>query len=75
MTNWFKMYSLKVYEREPKDDKMYDWKQKYDLKNLKALDYQPVNLETESLSDKDRWDIKQQPQLKQLNLNEISKLS
>ena len=35
----------KAYEREPKDDKSYDWKQKYSDKNLKALDYQPVKLE------------------------------
>ena len=29
----------KVCEREPKDDKSYDWKQKYSPTNLKALDY------------------------------------
>ena len=43
------------------------WKQKYDPQNLKALDYQSVKLETKSLSDEDRSDIKQ------LILNEISK--
>ena len=49
------------------------WGQKYDPQNLKALDYQSVKLETKSLSDEDRSDIKQLTQLKQLNLNEISK--
>ena len=49
------------------------WKQKYNPKNLKALDYQPVKLETKSLCDENRSDIKQTMQLKQLNLNEISK--
>ena len=43
------------------------WKQKYDPQNLKGLDYQSVKLETKSLSDEDRSDIKQ------LSLNEISK--
>ena len=63
----------KVYERESKYDKSDSWKQKYDPKNLKTLDYQSVKLETKSLSDEDRSDIKQTTQLKQLNLNEISK--
>ena len=36
----------KVYERELKDDKKYGWKQKYNPKNMKALDYQLVKLET-----------------------------
>ena len=63
----------KVYERESKYDKSDSWKQKYDPKNLKTLDYQSVKLETKSLSDEDRSDIKQLTQLKQLNLNEISK--
>ena len=62
-----------VYERESKNDKSDSWKQKYDPKNLKALDYQSVKLERKSLSDEDRSDIKQPTQLKQLNLNEISK--
>ena len=57
----------KVYERESKYDKSDSWKQKYDPKNLKTLDYQSVKLETKSLSDEDRSDIKQ------LILNEISK--
>ena len=34
-----------VYEKDPKDDKNNNWKQKYDSKNLKNLDYQPVKLE------------------------------
>ena len=36
----------KVYEREPKDGEKYGWKQKYNPKNMKALDYQLVKLET-----------------------------
>ena len=40
---------------------------------MEALDYQLVELETKSLSDEDRSDIKQLRQLKQLDLNEISK--
>ena len=49
------------------------WKQQYDPKNFRALNYQTVKLKTELLSDEDRSDIKQPTQLKQLNLNEISK--
>ena len=49
------------------------WKQQYDPKNFRALNYQTVKLKTELLSDEDRSDIKQPAQLKQLNLNEISK--
>ena len=63
----------KVYETESKDGKSESWKQKYDPKNLRALNYQTVELKTESLPDKDRSGIKQPTQLKQLNLNEISK--
>ena len=63
-----------VYERESKNDKCDSWKQKYDPKNLKAVDYQSVKLERKSLSDECRSDIQQPTQLKQLNLNEISKL-
>ena len=44
-------------EREPKDDKNDSWKQKYDLKNLKALDYQPSKPKTESLSDENGSDL------------------
>ena len=40
---------------------------------MKDLDYQSIKLETKSLSDEDRPDIKEPMQLKQLNLNEISK--
>ena len=62
-----------VYERESKNDKSDSWKLKCDPRNLKALDYQSVKLERKSLSDEDRSDIKQPTQLKQLNLNEVSK--
>ena len=40
---------------------------------MKALDYEAAKLETKSLSNEDRSDIKQKTQLKQLYLNEISK--
>ena len=40
-----------------------------------ALNYQPVTLETELLSDENKSNIKRLMQLTQLNLNEISKLS
>ena len=63
----------KVYEREPKDDKSYGWKQKYSPKNLKILEHQPGKVETESVADKNRSDLKQPTQLKQLKLNEIPK--
>ena len=61
--NLIKEYK-KVYEREPMGDKNYSWKQKYSPENLKALDYQTVTLETKSLSDEGRSDIKQPMQLK-----------
>ena len=48
-----------VYEREPKYDKYDSWKQKYDFKDLRNLDYQPVKLKTESLSNIDKSDLKQ----------------
>ena len=57
-----------LYERESKNDKSDSWKNKFD-----PLDYQSVKLERKSLPDEDRSDIKQPMQLKQLNLNEISK--
>ena len=63
----------KVYEREPKDEKRYGWKQKCSPKNLKTLDHQPVKLEKKSLADENRSDLKQPTQLKQLKLNEIPK--
>ena len=34
-------------------------KQKYDPKNLKALDYPPVKIETKPLSDENKSEIKQ----------------
>ena len=42
-------------------------------KRFRALNYQPVELKTELLSDEDRSHIKEPIQLKQLNLKEISK--
>ena len=63
----------KVYESGSKNNKSYGWKQKYDLRNLKDLDYQPAKLKTESLSDEDKSGLKQLTKLKQINLNEISK--
>ena len=54
----------KVYERESKDDKSDSWKQKYDPKNFRALNYEPVELKTEPLSDENRSGIKQATQLK-----------
>ena len=62
-----------VYERESKNDKSDSWKLKCDPRNLKTLDYQSVKLERKSLPDEDRSDVKQPTQLKQLNLNEVSK--
>ena len=52
-----------VYEREPKGDKSYGQKKKYGPKNVIALNYQPVKLETESLSDENKSNIKQLMQL------------
>ena len=63
----------KIYERESNNDKSCGWKQKYNPKNLKALDYQPAELETKSLADGNRSDLKQPTPLKQLKLDEISK--
>ena len=71
MTNWLK--STKKFMKESLRMIKVCWKQKYNPKNLKALDYQPVKLETKSLCDENRSDIKQTKQLKQLDLNEISK--
>ena len=48
-------------------------KQKYDPKNFRTLNYRSVELKTESLSDEDRSGTKQPTQLKQLNLNKLSK--
>ena len=66
--------SRKVYESGSKNNKSYGWKQKYDLRNLKALDYQPAKLKTESLSDEDKLGLTQLTKLKQISLNEISKV-
>ena len=63
----------KVYEKASKDGKSDSWKQKYGPKKFRALNYQPVELKTEPLSDKDRSGIKQPTQLNQLNLNKVSK--
>ena len=40
---------------------------------MKVLDYQPVELETKSLSDENKLDLKQPTQLEQLKLDEIRK--
>ena len=64
----------KVYDRESKDGKNDSWKRKYCPENFIALDYQPAELKTESLTDKYSSGIKQVIQLKQLKLNEMSKL-
>ena len=69
--NLIKEYK-KAYGRKSKDDKSDSWKQKYDPKNFKALNYQSVESKTKPLSDEDRSGIKQPTQLKQLNLNKIS---
>ena len=53
--------------------KSNSWKQQYEPKYFRALNDHPVKLKAELLSDEDRSDIKQPTQLKQLNLNEISK--
>ena len=44
-----------------KEESKYDdsWKQNYNSKNLKSLNYQPVILETKSLSDENESDLKQ----------------
>ena len=62
----------KVYERGL-NDKNDSWKQKYQPKNFKALNYQTVKLKTKSLPDEDSPDTKKSTQLKLLNLNEITK--
>ena len=53
-----------VYRREPMDDKSDDWKQNYNPKSSKALDYQPAKPITESLSDENESDPKQLVSLK-----------
>ena len=63
----------KAYERKSKDDNSNSWKQKYDPKHFRALNYQSIELKTEPLSDDDRSGIRQPTQLKQLNLNKILK--
>ena len=68
--NLIKEYK-KVYERESKNNKSDTLEQKYDPKNLRALEH--VKLKTKSLAGENRTDIKQPTQLKQLKLNEIQK--
>ena len=64
MNNESKLYDdltkeyKKFYEREPKDDENNNWKQKYDFKNLKNLEYQPVKSNIKSLSEEDKSDQK-----------------
>ena len=49
----------KIYERVPKDDKSDSWKQNYDPKKFRDLDYQPVKLETKLMVDENESSIKQ----------------
>ena len=77
LNNAFNLYNElikeynKNYRRVPKDDKSDSWKQNYDPKKFR--DYQPVKLETKSMVDENESSIKQPTQLKQLDLNEMSK--
>ena len=77
LSNAFNLYNElikeynKNYRRVPKDDKSDSWKQNYDPKKFR--DYQPVKLETKSMVDENESSIKQPTQLKQLDLNEMSK--
>ena len=81
LNNAFNLYnelikdSKKNYDRVPKNDKSDAWKQTYDPKKFKDLDYQPIKLKTKLMTDEDenKSSIKQATQLKQLNLNEITK--
>ena len=57
----------------PKDDKSDSWKQNYDPEKFRDLDYQPIKLEAKSMVDENESSIKQPTQLKQLDLNEMSK--
>ena len=66
MKNWSRS-TKNVDKSEPKDDQSDAWKQIFGPKNMKDLDCQPVKLETESLSDEDRSDIKQPSQLDKMN--------
>ena len=68
-----KLYEDLIKEYKRVYEKSDGWKQKFDPKDFTALNYQPVKLKTELLSHEDRSGIKQPTQLKQLNLNEISK--
>ena len=43
----------------PKDDKSDSWKQNYDPKKFRDLDYQPVKLETKLMVDENESSIKQ----------------
>ena len=49
----------KNYGRVPKDDKSDSWKQNYDPKKFRDLDYQPVKLETKLMVDENESSIKQ----------------
>ena len=61
-----KMRTKKNYKMGPKDNKnVDDWKQKYDPKIIKTLDFRPVKL------DENKSTLKQPMQLKQLQLKEI----
>ena len=60
------------YERGPKDDKNNNWKQKYDPKNLKDLEYQTVKSNIKSLPDEDKSD-QLQLKLKQVQPHKVQK--
>ena len=56
----------KLYEKEPKLDKNDAWKQKYNPKEIKNINYQPIKLETELMTDEDESGIKQATKSKPL---------
>ena len=61
-----KMRTKKNYKMGPEDNKnVDDWKQKYDPKIIKTLDFRPVKL------DENKSTLEQPMQLKQLQLKEI----
>ena len=65
LNNAFNLYNElmkeynKNYGRVPKDDKSDSWKQNYDPKKFRDLDYQPVKLETKLMVDENESSIKQ----------------
>ena len=65
LNNAFNLYNElikeynKNYGRVPKDDKSDSWKQNFDPKKFRDLDYQPVKLETKLMVDENESSIKQ----------------